>query len=324
MLLAGDVGGTKTLLGLFEHADPRPVPIASRSYSTTAFGSFREILDSFSRDIPQPFSIEAAAVGVAGPVIARSAKLTNVDWNVTAKEIGECFSAPQAELLNDLEALAYSLEVLRGDELFVLQAGAPDPSGNAAVIAAGTGLGEALLHRVNGRLIPLASEGGHADFAARSEQEMDFARMLRGLYGRAEIEQVLSGPGLLNLHRFTHDGDDCSAVLGRAARERPASISETALSGRCSRCTEALEMFVSIYGAESGNLALRGMATSGVFLGGGIAPKVLSALQDGRFMSAFLDKSPMSALLSTVPVTVILAPDAAILGAAFYAQTRLI
>lgn len=324
MLLAGDVGGTKTLLGLFEQAHVRPALVASRSYATNSFGGFRDILDAFTRDIQHPFSIDAAAIGVAGPVIARSATLTNVPWRVTSQEIAEHFDTPHAELLNDLEAMSYSVEVLTTDELVVVQDAPADPRGNAAVIAAGTGLGEALLHRVSGRLMPLPSEGGHADFAARSEREVDFARMLRALYGRAAIEQVLSGQGLLNLHRFTHDAEECAAVRGRPAPERPAAISDAALGGRCPRCGEALEMFVSAYGAESGNLALRGMATSGVFLGGGIAPKVLPALRGGGFLHAFLDKPPMSELLSTVPIHVIRSPDAGLLGAAVYAQQHLV
>lgn len=320
MLLAGDVGGTKTLLGLFERSNPRPRPFAVRSYANAAFGGFGDILDAFARDLQQPFSVDVAVLGVAGPVIENRASLTNVAWQIDAKDLAARFAAPKAELLNDLEAMAYSIEVLAPEELAALQEGDADARGNAAVIAAGTGLGEATLHGEGQRYVPVPSEGGHADFAARSDREMDFVRMLRGLYGRAEVEHVLSGPGLLNLHRFTHNGETCVAVGGRPPEEYPAAITEAALNGRCTRCAEALSMFVNAYGAEAGNLALRSLATGGIFIGGGIAPKILRAMQEGAFMQAFLDKGPMTPLLSKVPVKVILNPDAGLLGAAVFAQ----
>lgn len=165
----------------------------------------------------------------------------------------------------------------------------------------------------------MASEGGHGDFAARTDREMAFVRMLRDEYGRAEVEHVLSGPGLLNLHRFTHDGRDCDGV-DPADLDAPAQVTRNALEGRCPSCAEALEMFVDAYGAEAGNLALRGVATSGVFVGGGIAPKILPAMQDGRFIEAFRAKGAFSALAAEIPVHVILAPDAGLLGAAVAAQ----
>lgn len=195
--------------------------------------------------------------------------------------------------------------------------------GNAAVIAAGTGLGEAYLHRVDGRLRPLASEGGHADFAPRSDREIELLRMLQGDYGRAEVEHVLSGPGLLNLHRFTHRGVPCEALSGVTPEAGPAAISQAAMAAHCPACVEALSIFVDVYGAEAGNLALRGTATSGVYIGGGMAPKILPLLQDGRFMEAFLAKGPMSELVSRIPVKVIVNPEAGLLGAAVFAQELL-
>jgi glucokinase len=188
------------------------------------------------------------------------------------------------------------------------------------VIAAGTGLGQAYLHYINGRLLPVASEGGHTDFAARTDREFGLARLLRESYGRAEIEQVLSGPGLRNIHRYTHRSEACAAVSGVAPAEQPAAISEAALSGGCDRCMEALDIFVEAYGAEAGNLGLRGVATAGVFVGGGIAPKILASLTDGRFMSAFRAKAPMTDLVAMMPVHVIVNPDAGLLGAAVAAQ----
>ena len=320
MLLAGDVGATKTLLGLFEPNDRRPRPVAIRSYRTNEFGGFTDILNAFARDIDRPFVVDAAAAGVAGPVVGDTARLTNIDWDVNAAEIRSRFDTPRAQLLNDLEAMANGASVLTADELVVLQDSVARPEGNAAIIAAGTGLGEAYLHRVGGRLRPVPSEGGHADFAPRTDREIDFLRMLRADYGRAEVEHVLSGPGLLNLHRFTHEGRECPSIRGLDAIEAPAGVSQAALERRCPSCVEALEMFVSAYGAEAGNLALRGVATAGVFVGGGIAPKILPALKNGRFMAAFRAKGPMSELVSRIPVMVILNAETGLLGAAVYAQ----
>jgi glucokinase len=320
MILAGDLGATKTLLGLFERAEPRPQPIIARGYPTQEFDSFTAILDVFARDVGKRLAIEAAAVGVAGPIVDHHARLTNVPWDVSATQIGNHLHVRGVALLNDLEAMATSVALLEGDEVLPLQRGEPRTSGNAAVIAAGTGLGQAYLHRVNGRLLPVASEAGHADFAARTDREFELVRMLRDLYGRAEVEQVLSGPGLVNIHRLTHAGRSCASVEGVAPAEQPAAISEAALSQQCGDCREALEIFVEAYGAEAGNLALRGVATAGVYIGGGIAPKILPALQNGRFIRAFRAKAPMADLVAAIPVSVIVKQDAGLLGAAIAAQ----
>jgi len=322
MLLAGDVGGTKTLLGLFERAHRRPKRVAVHAYVTNDFASFDEIVEVFTRDVNARRGprIEAAVVGVAGPVVGGTARLTNVEWNVSAAGIAARLNTTRVRLLNDLEAMALGADVLGPEELVQLQAGIAREDGNAVVIAAGTGLGEAYSHRVNGRLRPVPSEGGHADFAARTDREIELVRMLRRLYGRAEVEHVLSGPGLLNLHRFTHQGQDCPAIRGLDEGSAPAGVSRAALEGSCPSCVGALSLFVEAYGAEAGNLALRGVATSGVFVGGGIAPKILPALQNGRFIEAFRAKGAMSALVANIPVNVILIPEAGLLGAAVAAQ----
>ena len=307
------------MLGLFERARPRPRLVVAHTYLTNEFTSFNQILDSFAADVGAAFVVEAAAAGVAGPVVGDVARLTNIDWDVARAEIASHLKTGRMQLLNDLEAMALGAAALGPEELLELQRGTPRSDGNAAVIAAGTGLGEAYLHRIDGRLTAMASEGGHGDFAARTDREMAFVRMLRDEYGRAEVEHVLSGPGLLNLHRFTHDGRDCDGV-DPADLDAPAQVTRNALEGRCPSCAEALEMFVDAYGAEAGNLALRGVATSGVFVGGGIAPKILPAMQDGRFIEAFRAKGAFSALAAEIPVHVILAPDAGLLGAAVAAQ----
>lgn len=320
MLLAGDVGGTKTLLGLFERGEGRPLQFLSRAYPTQEFDSFTAILDAFARDTGRTIAVEAAAVGVAGPIVDQHAALTNIQWNISAAEIIRRLGTSRVGLLNDLEAMAYSVDVLEGAEIVTLQRGDRKRDGNAAVIAAGTGLGQAYLHFIGGSRMPVASEGGHADFAPRSDREFELARMIREQYGRAEVEQVISGPGLVNIHRYTHRGKECDAVRGIPLHEQPAAISDAALANRCPGCSAALGMFVEAYGAEAGNLGLRGVATAGVFVGGGIAPKILPALQDGRFMDAFRAKAPMTELVSAMPVSVIMNADAGLLGAAVAAQ----
>ena len=320
MLLAGDVGGTKTLLGLFQRAPARPAPIARRVYPTTQFASFTEILHAFEKDVRPPSRIDAVAVGVAGPVVHQRAALTNIAWDISATEITAWCGAQRAALLNDLEAMANSVGVLTSDELLVLQEGTPNPEGNAVVIAAGTGLGEAYLHRVNGRLRPVPSEGGHADFAPRTDREIAMMRMLRDIYGRVDVERILCGPGLLNIHRFTHPEGPCPPLLGAPPGGEPAAISQAALNGSCAECMDTLDLFVSAYGSEAGNLGMRGVATAGVYVGGGIAPKILPLLQRGDFIEAFRAKPPMEEMLARMPVRVILNAEAGLLGAAVYAS----
>ena len=331
MLLAGDVGGTKTLLGLFDAASDdtgaRPRQVFSRSYPTSEFSSFTAILAAFARDAASvgqgSLTIDAVAVGVAGPVVEGRATVTNIGWDISVAEIAAHLGTPRVRLLNDLEAMATSVEALEPAELETLQEGTPDRAGNAAVISAGTGLGSAYLHRIGGKLLPVPCEGGHADFAARTDREIDLLRMLRDTFGRASVEHVLSGPGILNLHRLTHAGHACAAVPDIGAAEAPALVTKAALAGTCASCAEALDLFVEAYGAEAGNLAVRGVATGGIYVGGGIAPKILPALQDGRFMRAFLAKTPMDALVARIPVRVILNPDAGLLGAAVAAAELL-
>lgn len=320
MLLAGDVGGTKTLLGLFQRAPQRPSPVVVRAYPTNEFASFTELLDAFARDVRPAPPIEAAAVGVAGPVVNGRARLTNITWDISAEEIGRWSGVRAVGLLNDLEAMANSVEVLTADELVTLQSGVPRPEGNAVVIAAGTGLGEAYLHRIHGRLRPLPSEGGHADFAPRTEREIDLLRALRELYGRVDVERVVSGPGLMNIHRFTHADRPCPPLQEAPPGTEPAAVSQAAMAGTCPACVDAMDLFISAYGSEAGNLAMRGVATAGTYVGGGISPKILPLIQRGEFMEAFRRKPPMEDLLARIPVRVILNPEAGLLGAAVYAS----
>jgi glucokinase len=318
MLLAGDIGGTKTLIGLYERTDGRPRQIASTVFATLDYPDLRTIVARFLAAAPDKPAVGAATFGVAGPVLGRSASLTNVPWTVDADLIARAFAIPRVSLLNDLEAMAYGVTALDATEVLVLQEGRTLPSGNVAVIAAGTGLGEALLHRIGDRLVPSASEGGHADFAARNEAEIALTRDLIARFGRAEVERVLSGQGFVNIHRVAHESL-CSAGIDLEDPLAPAEISEAALAERCNGCIQTLRMFAEAYGAEAGNLALRTVATSGVFVGGGIAPKILPALTDGRFMRAFVDKAPFEVMLREVPVRVVLNPQVGLLGAAVHA-----
>lgn len=262
------------------------------------------------------------ALGVAGPIVGGRARLTNHPWTIDGAAIGRTLGAP-VHLLNDLEALAYSLDALQAHEVVPLHEGRPDPAGPKAVIAAGTGLGQAVLVRVNGQSLACPAEAGHADFGPRGPREDELVRMLRARYGRATVEHVLSGPGLVNLHRLTHAGVPCEATRGLNETDQPAAISAAALGHRCVGCQEALELFVSAFGSEAGNLALRTLATGGLYVGGGIAARLEPALRSLGFLDAFLGKPPMESLLDRIPVRLITAEDAGLLGAAVAAQRHL-
>lgn len=331
MLLAGDVGGTKTLLGLFERGPGggRPRPIVVREFGTLDFDSFEDIVDEFLgvRDgvTASAGAIQAMCVGVAGPPVGLVARLTNVPWIVDLGRLGARVGRARLKLLNDLEAMAHGVAFLEPEELAVLQEGIAMPEGNAVLIAAGTGLGEALLHNVNGRFLPSPTEAGHADFGPRNRRELALSEFVMRERGRAEIEAVLSGPGIVNVYRFIHGlGEDlgCAGVRdGSDLVEAPPQITEAGLAHTCAQCADTLELFVDIYGSEAGNLALRSVATAGVYIGGGIAPKILPALETGRFLDAFRHKPPMSDMLATIPVHVVLNEQTGLIGASVCAQS---
>jgi glucokinase len=339
MLLAGDIGGTKTLLGLFATAPERPTAVEVGEFPTLAYDGLEGMVREFlrARNVP-PRGIESACFGVAGAVTDNVARLTNVPWLVDMDIVGETVGLKRSILLNDLEALAYAVPVLEPDELAVLQQGVAVPSGNAAVIAAGTGLGEAILHNVDGRFVPAASEGGHADFSARTARELEMVRQLTRIFGRVSVEHVVSGPGLVNIYQFTHQSFGsgpaitpssiaparlCTAVgVVHDPLDLPARIYRAAVEKRCPHCVEALDMFLSAYGAEAGNIALRSVATAGVYVGGGIAPKILPALESGLFLDAFRAKEPMADFVATIPVAVILNAESGLLGAAVHAMNE--
>lgn len=318
-LLAADVGGTKTVCGLFAEADGgRPDPLALAEVPTREHDGIEALLAGFLDRHRGDRAIHAAVFGVAGPVRDNASDLTNVPWRLEASSIGERFGIPRVRLLNDLVAMGHALPVLTPDELVTLQAGRPDPAGNAALIAPGTGLGETILHRVGGEFVPVAGEPGHADFAARTDAEIDLLRALTARTGRASLEDVLCGPGLVNIHTLTRGAGGCptaDAGDGDAPATLPHRITRCALAGRCPRCAATLDLFVGALGAEAGNLGLRGMATGGVYIGGGIAPHILPALDSPTFLDPFRGKGPMADLMAAMPVHVIRTDHPALLGA---------
>ena len=319
IVLAGDIGGTSTRLGVFESDASRPRTTTTRTYATTDFGGISGIVSDFLRAAAvDPRSIAGACFGAAGPVIGGVAQLTNAPVRVDAAAIARDAGLARVSLINDLEALAYAVPALSNDEVHVLQegkeAGRGDPAGAIAVIAAGTGLGEAALYNIDGRRVARASEGGRADFAARTSRDIVVLRELTLRYGRAAVEHVVAGIGLVHIHQALHRS--CRAGIDFSSAGAPAAVSAAALARTCPGCVESLDVFVEAYGAEAGNLALRTVATGGVYVGGGIAPKILPALSSGSFLSAFCAKAPFTGLLEAIPVKVILNDDAGLLGAA--------
>jgi glucokinase len=324
MLLAADIGGTKTLIGLFSPDAQRPATVQTRTYRTLDFPDLGALALDFIRNTGTDIrDITAACFGVAGPVKARRAQLTNVPWIVDLNAMSRQLPIAKTHLLNDLEALAWSVPVLDATEIEVLREGEPDDSGNAALLAAGTGLGVALLPKIAGRFIPQPSEGGHVDFAARTPQEQALQTALIREYGRADVERVVSGPGLANIHRLVHPHQCATLTPMPEPDDLPSRISRAALEADCSDCRRTLEMFVSAYGAAAGNLALIGLATAGVYIGGGIAPRILAALRWPVFLQAFSAKSPMESLMNRIPIKVILNPGAGLIGAATFAKVIL-
>ncbi|MBI5418527.1 MAG: glucokinase [Deltaproteobacteria bacterium] len=320
MILAGDLGGTKTNLALFRPEGARLARGETRSYPSQEFPSLEAILEEFLAGRPP---VELACVGVAGPVFGGQSRLTNLPWVVEGESVRRACGARRGFLINDLQATAFAVPHLPPDRIAVLQAGVADPRGTVAVLAAGTGLGMAFLVRSGRDYLPFASEGGHADFAPRDGREAALLAYLRERFDRVSAERVVSGPGLHAIYRFLREREgvqEAPEVDARLSREDPPRvIAEEGQGGRSAACREALRLFASLYGAKAGNLALHLLATGGVVLGGGIAPAILPVLSEGGFLDAFRAKGRFQDFLSKVPVKVILDDKAALLGAAHYA-----
>lgn len=326
LILAGDVGGTKTHLGLYRANGETLSPVRDRLYRTADFRSLSEACAHFLSGRGEP--VKAACFGVPGPVIEGEAHATNVPWLMREAELSRELGATPVRLINDLAATAYGVIHLEQSQFAVLQRGRYRVHGaNIAVIAAGTGLGEASLVFEDGSFHAVSSEGGHADFAPRGDEQVALYRFLRAEFGHVSVERVLSGPGLFNIYRFLRQSratPEPEWLRSRLENEDPAAVvSEAALEGRDPECVCALGMFVDIYGAEAGNMALKVLALGGVYIGGGIAPKILPALQDGRFIKSFSDKGRLAGMLGGIEVRVSLNPVAALLGAAYCARAML-
>lgn len=322
MILAGDIGGTKTNLAWFDPDDATPTPRQPRTFRSADHAAFDAILDDYLREFPQPLS--AACFGIAGPILDGRVETPNLPWIVAAAGLAERLGLASVGLINDLEATAYGIDALHAGQLHTLSAAAGACVGNRALIAAGTGLGVAGLYWDGRRHHPLASEGGHADFAPRNRLEIDLLLHLeRRLGGRVSYERVLSGPGLVNIHDFLRQRVPTPEHAVIAAQpgggDSAASIAAAAINGQSALAAQALDLFVDIYGAMAGNLALHFMATGGLYIGGGIAPKILSWLAGGAFIRAFQAKGRMSSLLASMPVHVILDDRTALIGAARHA-----
>jgi glucokinase len=318
LILAGDIGGTSTRLAYFDTADGKLVPVVEERFASRDAGSLDEIVDRFAGE--HGLKAERACFGIAGPVRQGKVRTPNLPWSVDAGELARALGLGEALLINDLEANAYGIDMLRPEDFAVLNPGSSDPTGTIAVVSAGTGLGEVLAYWDGSVHRPLPSEGGHADFAPRNELEAELLLHLRTKHGRVSAERVVSGPGLYNIYRFLRDARHLpeTSAVAEAMRQgdQSAAITRAALAGECPLCDKTLDLFVSLYSAEAGNVALRALATGGVYLGGGIAPKIIERLKGPGFLLAFTAKGRLSPLLENVPVRVILNDRTALLGAA--------
>ncbi|MCJ7686486.1 MAG: glucokinase [Desulfobacteraceae bacterium] len=320
LFLAGDIGGTKTNIALYSHGKTRPVTRVIESYSSRDAQGLESIVEQFFEK--HPASITEACFAIAGPVIDGRCKTTNLPWDVSERRIGRRFGW-NLRLINDLAATALGIPLLYSRELYPLNKMRLRKGGNIALVAPGTGLGTSVLVWHDGRYIPVPSEGGHVDFAPTDEDQVLLWRYMSEHYGHVSIERIVSGPGLLNIFSFLKETGRYQVPrwLARDLKKMDPgrAITEAAIQKKDPLCMKVLNMFTSILGAIAGNLALTVLATGGVYLGGGIPPKILPALADGVFMNAFADKGRFKGLLEKMPVRVILNDRAAILGAARYA-----
>lgn len=319
-VLAGDIGGTKTALAVYRFEETRTARLeAEQTFPSREHRGLAEIVHEFLGPHGEPLA--AAAFGIAGPVLAGQVSATNLPWKLSERQLAEEIGCERVRLLNDLETTAYAALFLGPDELHTLNEGVPRQT-HCAVIAAGTGLGQAVLFWDGARHRPAATEGGHAAFAPRDEREMRLLRFLLERYPRVSWERVLSGRGLFHIFEFLRsEGAPALPVLAkRLASEDPgAVVGEAGVRGACPTCEDAVDWFVSLYGAQAANLALTTMALGGVYVGGGIVTKLLPKVTSGLFMQAFRDAGRFEALMRETPVRVILNPKASLLGAAEFA-----
>lgn len=327
MLLAGDIGGTKVNLALFSAERGPHEALAEATFSSAGYDGLEQIVDEFLKD--QDHTVQAACFGVAGPVVGGRATITNLSWVIDARVLAQKLGLEAVYLLNDLESIANAVPILQPDDLCVLNAAQPEPHGAIAVIAPGTGLGEAFLTWDGTRYVAHPSEGGHTDFGPTDDLQLGLLRYMLARYDHVSYERVCSGLGLPNLYAYLKESgyapepDWLAEAIAAAADINPVIV-EAALGARtCPLAQAALNLFVSILGAEAGNLAVKVLATGGVYLGGGIPPRILPALQGKTFMDAFMNKGRFRSLMVRLPVYVILNSRAPLIGAARYGLERL-
>jgi glucokinase len=317
IVLAGDIGGTKTNLGLFLKGKRRPLLKVIETYASQEAPNLEHVIDTFLKR--HKVTIASGCFGVAGPVLQGRCKITNLPWEVSEAQIKRRFRWDHVHLINDLAATAVAIPLLNSREFLSLNNARARKGENIALVAPGTGLGQALLIFRDGKYIPVPSEGGHVDFSPNNDAEVTLWRYLHERYGHVSIERVVSGLGLRNIYSWMKDSGQYSEPEWLRKRLRdmdPArAISEAAINDKEPLCVATLDMFVSTFGAVSGNLALTGMTTGGVYLGGGISPKILPKLKEGIFMKAFRDKGRFGGILEKIPVRVILNDRVALLGA---------
>jgi glucokinase len=321
MILAGDIGATRTRLAAFETEGNRLQSVVEKIYMSQEHGGLPEILAQFIRG--EGIGVHRACLGVAGPVRSGRSKISNLPWIIDSRELAKQLKLNSVGLLNDLEAYAYGIDALDSKDFITLSEGSEDADGNRAVISARTGLGVAGLYWDGFRHHPFACEGGHADFAPRNGLQTELLTYLQNTYGRVSCERVLSGPGIKNIYDFlrdTHKADEPEWLRDqlKTTHDAPALISQVAQEGKAPICEQTMSLFVSVFGAETGNCALHYMSTGGIFVGGSIAAKNIARMQDPVFMQSFLDKGRMEALLKDMPVKIILNDDCGLIGAARY------
>lgn len=316
-VLAADIGGTHARIALVSLERGRPVMVRAEKYKSAQFDSLESVVETFLKDVAE--RPERACFALAGPVVEGEAQLSNLDWVVRQNDLERSLGIPVVRLINDFSAIGYAIPFLGPDDYTELQAGEPDPDGPIAVIGPGTGLGHGFLLRQGERRRVLASEGGHADFAPVNDEEYALAGFLRDRYGRASWERVVSGPGLADTYEFLAsrypDRADPAVAAEMREKDPAAVVSGHALAGTDALASRALDIFVRALGAQAGNLALAIVATGGIYVGGGIAPRIMPRLRDGAFVSAINNKGRLADLVKAMPVRVITNPDTGLLGA---------
>ena len=319
MILAADISGSKTRLALFDTYGNDLKMVSDTTSASTEHKSLEDALCNFASC--EGVAVEHACIGVAGPVKNGRCESSNLAWVVDGRSLAQRLRIDSVAVINDVEAFAYGIDVMKSADLVTLNKGTPDAEGNTAVISAGSGLGEAGLYWDGFRHHPFATEGGHSDFAPRNDVEIELLRYLLKKNGRASYENILSGPGIQNVYEFLRDSKKAEEPawlreqIG-ASKDPPAAISAAGLEGKAPIATQALDIFASVYAAEAGNVALNYLSTAGLYIGGGIAPRILKKLQEPAFMKTFAAKGRMQGLLESIPVRVVLNEKVGLIGAA--------